>query len=53
MLRDLDFIVTTRGELVQAPVIVQPLHSADLNAIVEALDELWLHALEAHALGSD
>ena len=45
--RNLDFIVTTGGELVQAPVAVQPLHSISLDAIAEALEELWLHAPEA------
>ena len=50
---NLDFIVTTEGELAQAPVAVQPLHSAGLDAIAEALEELWLHAPEAHALRSD
>ena len=47
---DLDFIVTTEGELVQVPVAVQPLCSADLKAIAEALQ---LHVLEAHAPRSD
>ena len=46
------FIISMEGELAQVSTTVQTLHSADLNAIVEALDELWLHALEAHALGS-
>ena len=50
---DLDFIIMVEGELVQAPTAVQPLHSAGLNAIVEALEELQLHAPEAHAPGSD
>ena len=51
--RNLDFIVTMEGEFVRTPIIVQPLHSAGLNAIAEALEELQLHAPEAHALGSD
>ena len=51
-LENLDFIVTTVGELGQAPITVQPLHSAGLDAIVEALEELRLHAPEAHALGA-
>ena len=51
--RDLDFIVTTEGEPVLAPATVQPLHSAGLDAIVEALEELQLHAPEAHAPGND
>ena len=51
--RNLDFTVTTGGELVQAPIVVQPLHSVGLDTIAEALEELWLHAPEAHAPGSD
>ena len=31
-----------------APAAVQPLHSAGLDAITEALKELWLHAPKAH-----
>ena len=50
---DLDFIVTTEEELAQAPVATQPLHSAGLDAIAEALEELQLHAPEARAPGSD
>ena len=50
---DLDFIVTTEGELAMAPTAVRPLHSAGLDVIAEALEELQLHAPEAHALGSD
>ena len=50
---NLDFIVTIGGELVQAPITIQPLHYAGLNAITEALEELWLHAPEAHAPESD
>ena len=46
---NLDFIIMMGGELVQAPVAVQPLHSAGPDAIAEALEELRLHALEAHA----
>ena len=49
---DLDFIVTAEGELAWALVVVQPFHSAGLNAITEMLEELWLHAPEAHALRS-
>ena len=49
---DLDFIIMAEGELVQAPIIVQHLHFTSLDAITEALEELWLHTLEAHALGS-
>ena len=44
---DLDFIITIEGELARAPIIIQPLHSASLNAITEALEELQLHAPKA------
>ena len=44
---NLDFIVMTDGELMQAPVSIQPLHSAGLDAIAEALEELRQHAPEA------
>ena len=50
---NLDFIVTTEGELAQVPVTVQPLHSTGLDAITEALKELQLYAPEAHAPRSD
>ena len=50
---NLDFIVTMEGGLVQAPAAVQPLHFTGLNAIIEALEELQLHAPEARAPGSD
>jgi len=50
---DLDFIVTAEEELARAPVVIQPLHSAGLNAITKALEELQLHAPEARASGSD
>ena len=46
---DLDFIITTEGEPALAPAAIQPLHSAGLDAIVEALEELQLHAPEACA----
>ena len=51
--RDLDFIVMMEGELAQAATAVQPLHSAGLDAIAEALEELQLHAPEARVPGSD
>ena len=51
--KNLDFIVTTEGELVRTLVIIQPLHSAGLDVIAEALEELRLHALEGHASESD
>ena len=50
---DLDFIVTTEGELAQAPAAVQPLHSAGLDAIGEALEALQLHAQGARAPRGD
>ena len=37
---DLDFVVTTEGELAHAPTAVQPLYSASLDVIAEALEEL-------------
>ena len=49
----LDFIVTTEGELAQAPAAVQPLHSAGLDTIVKVLEELQLHASEARVPRSD
>ena len=50
---DLDFIITTEGELAMAPTTIRPLHSAGLDTITEALEELWLQAPKAHAPGSD
>ena len=50
---DLDFIITTEGELAQAPAAIQPLHSAGLDAIAEKLEELQLHGPEAHTPRSD
>ena len=38
--RNLEFIVTTEGELAQVPVAVQPLHSTDIDMIIEALEDL-------------
>ena len=49
---DLDFIVTTEGELAQAHVVVQPFHSTGLDAITKRLEELRLHAPDARAPGS-
>ena len=37
---NLDFIITAKGELARAPVVVQPFHSTNLDAIAEALEEL-------------
>ena len=50
---NLDFIVMMEGELALASAAIQPLHSTGLNVIVEALKELQLRAMEAHAPGSD
>jgi hypothetical protein len=50
---NLDFIVTTEGGLVQAPIAIQPLQFTSLNTIAEALEELQLHAPEAHTPRSD
>ena len=50
---DLDFIVTMEGELLWAPVVVQPHHSTGLDTIAKVLEELQLHALEARAPRSD
>ena len=50
---NLDFIVAMEGELMQAPIAVQPLHSAGLDAIAEALKDLQLHAPKAHTPRSD
>ena len=47
--RDLDFIVTMEGELAMAPAAIQPLYSAGLDTIAEALEELQLHAPEVRA----
>ena len=50
---NLDFIITTEGELAQALAIVQPLHSTDLDVIVETLEEMQLHVPKARAPRSD
>ena len=50
---NLYFIVTIEGELARVPAAVQPLHSTGLDAITEALEELQLHASEAHSLRSN
>jgi hypothetical protein len=47
--RSLDFVITMEGELVQAIMLVQPPPPTSLDAIVEALEELQLSALEARA----
>jgi hypothetical protein len=46
----LDFVITMEGDLVQAIVPAQSSSPTGLDAIVEALEELWLSAQEAHAL---
>jgi hypothetical protein len=35
------------------PPLIQPLHSAGLDTVVEALEELQLHAPKVHASESD
>ena len=50
---NLDFIVTMEGELLWAPVVVQPHHSTGLDTIAKVLEELQLHTTEALASGSD
>ena len=40
------------GELAQAPVVVQSIHSTDVDAITEMLEELQLPEPEAHVPGS-
>ena len=51
--RSLDFFFTTEGEPAWAPVAVQLLRSTILNATVEPIEELRLHALKAHGPWSD
>jgi hypothetical protein len=41
---NLNFFITTEGELAQAPAPVQPLHSASIDTVIKALEELQLHA---------
>ena len=51
--RDLDFTITTEGELALASAAIQPLHSTGLEAIAKASEELQLHAPKARAPGSN
>ena len=51
--RSLDFFVTVEGESAWAPIPVQLLRSTGLNATIEAVEELRLHAPEARAPRSD
>ena len=51
--RNLDFIVMMEGELAQVPTTIQPLHSAGLDVIAEAFEELQLLAPKAHAPRGD
>ena len=37
---NLDFIITTKGELAMAPAVIWPLHSTGFKVIAEALEEL-------------
>jgi hypothetical protein len=41
------------GGLARAPAPVQPPCFIDIDAVIKALEELQLHALEAHAPGGD
>ena len=50
--KDPDFIFTIEGELAMATGAVRPPHSAGLDTIAKVLEELQLHALEAHAPGN-
>jgi hypothetical protein len=47
--KNLDFLITTEGRLARAPTPTQPPCFASLDAMVDALEKLQLHALEAHA----
>jgi hypothetical protein len=49
----LDFFVTMEEELARAPAPIRPLHSAGIDIVIEALEELQLRALEARPSGSD
>ena len=51
--KDLDFIITTEGELAMALAAVQPLPSFGVDTIIGVLEELQLRALKAHAPRSD
>ena len=46
---NLYFIISMEGELARVPATVQPLHSAGLDTITEALEELQLHTPKACA----
>ena len=50
---NLEFIILMEEELAQVPAAIQTLHSTVLDTVAEALEELQLHAPEAHAPGSD
>ena len=50
---NLDFVITVEGDLAQALATTQLLHSTSLDTIDDAFEELRVHALEAHAPGSD
>jgi hypothetical protein len=48
---NLNFFITSEGELTRAPTPIQSPRSIDVDTIVEALEELWLHVPEVHAPG--
>jgi hypothetical protein len=50
---NLNFFITTEGELAWAPALIQLPRSTSIDTIIEALEELQLRAPEVHAPGSD
>ena len=48
---NLDFIITTEGELVRSSAATQPLLFTDLDAIIEAPEELQLPTMEVRTPG--
>jgi hypothetical protein len=49
----LDFFITVEAELEWALAPIQSLRSTNLDIVIEALEELQLHAPKAHAPKSD
>lgn len=47
--RSLDFVVTTEGDLEEAPALVLPSPATSLDMVVEALEGLQLHPSESGA----
>jgi hypothetical protein len=50
---NLDFFITTEGELARAPALVQLPRSTGIDTVVEALEDLQLRTPEVCAPGSD